>query len=71
VDIQREAQVLVVSVMYAFVGMALMFIGYKLFDALTPTSMQEDIFAKGNVAVAITVGSFVIGIAIVVAAALR
>ena len=70
-DIQREVQVLVVSVVYALVGLALLFSAYKIFDAFTPTRMEDAIFREGNVAVAITVGAFIIGIALILSAALR
>jgi uncharacterized membrane protein YjfL (UPF0719 family) len=70
-DITHELQVLLVSVAYALTGMALLFIAYKVFDALTPERMDEAIFQKGNVAVAITAGSFMLGISIVLAAAMR
>jgi uncharacterized membrane protein YjfL (UPF0719 family) len=70
-DLQREVQVLLVSVAYALVGLGLLFVAYKVFDALTPQRMEEAIFQRGNVAVAITVGSFILGISIVLSAALR
>jgi uncharacterized membrane protein YjfL (UPF0719 family) len=70
-DLQHELRVLLISVAYALVGLALLFIAYKVFDALTPERMEEAIFQKGNIAVAITVGSFILGISIVLAAALR
>jgi putative membrane protein len=70
-DLQRELQVLLVSVAYALVGLALLFVAYKVFDALTPQRIDEAIFQRGNVAVAITVGSFILGISIVLSAALR
>jgi uncharacterized membrane protein YjfL (UPF0719 family) len=70
-DLQHELQVLLISVAYAMVGLALLFIAYKTFDALTPDRVEEAIFQKGNVAVAIRAGSFILGISIVLAAALR
>jgi uncharacterized membrane protein YjfL (UPF0719 family) len=51
--------------------MVLLLAGYKLFDALTPTDMQRKIFEEGNVAVAITVGLFMLGLAVVIHAGLK
>jgi len=58
------------SVLFALLGFILLFAGYKVFDALTPTKMSEKIFEEGNVASAIMAGAFTIGLAIVVAAAI-
>ena len=68
-DFGHEVRVFLVAVIYAFAGMALLMIGYKIFDMLTPTDMQEKIFKEGNVAVAVALGCFLLGIAIVIHAA--
>ena len=47
-----DARILVISVVYAALGMVLLYLGYRLFDWLTPTNLQDDIFKNGNVAVA-------------------
>ena len=66
-----DARILVISVVYAVLGMVLLYLGYRLFDWLTPTNLQEDIFKNGNVAVAIVVGSFILGLAFVIGAAIH
>lgn len=58
------------SLLFAVLGFVLLFGGYRLFDALTPMDMAKKIFDDGNVAVAVLAGAFVIGLAIVVAAAI-
>jgi putative membrane protein len=70
-NVEQEIRAYVLALLYAFTGMALLFLGYKLFDALTPTNLQRKIFDEGNVAVAVTVGLFMLGIAVVVHAALK
>ncbi len=67
----NEVRVFIFTVIYAVLGMVLLFIGYRLFDWLTPTDTQEDIFKNGNVAVAVLVGSFIIGLAIVIMGAIH
>ena len=66
IDYVREFQILITAVVYAIVGILLLMFGYFVFDALTPTKMNEKIFKEGNVAVAIVLGGFLIGLAIVI-----
>jgi putative membrane protein len=58
------------SFLFALLGFILLFAGYRLFDALTPTDLGRDIFENGNVAAAIFAGAFVIALAIVVSHAI-
>ncbi len=67
----NDARVFVLSIIYAVLGMVLLYVGYKAFDLVTPTDMQKKIFEEGNTAVAITVGAFIIGLAIVILGAIR
>ncbi len=67
----NEVRVLIVSAVYAVLGMVLLWIGYRVFDMVTPTDMQKKIFEEGNTAVAITVGAFILGLAIVIGAAIH
>ena len=66
-----DLRTLILSLVYAAVGMLLLYLGYRLFDLLTPTDMQKKIFEEGNTAVAITVGAFIIGLAIVILGAIH
>lgn len=59
------------SVLFALIGFALLFIGYRVFDALTPTDLNKRVFEDGNVAAAILAGAFVLGLAIIVAMAIN
>jgi putative membrane protein len=62
----HDVRIFVTAIVYAFAGMALLLIGYRLFDALTPTDLQKKIFEEGNIAVAIAVGFFMLGVAVVI-----
>lgn len=44
-------------------------VGFKLFDWLTPGNLQQEIFQKQNVAAAVLAAAVIIGICLVVAAA--
>jgi uncharacterized membrane protein YjfL (UPF0719 family) len=54
---------------FGVLGIALVVLGFKAFDWLTPGDMQAEIFQKQNVAAAILGGAVIIGICIVIAAA--
>jgi putative membrane protein len=71
VDIAREGQVLALSVLYAAVGVVLLLVAYKLFDRFTPTKMDDAIFIEKNLAAAIAVAAYMLGVAVIVAAALQ
>lgn len=62
----HDVRVFVTAIVYAFTGMALLLIGYWLFDVLHPHEIRKKIFEEGNVAVAIAVGFFMLGVAVVV-----
>ncbi len=66
VDWGREWQVLLAALVYAIFGILLLMAGYLVFDLLTPTNMQKKIFEEGNIAVAIVVGFFLLGLAVVI-----
>ena len=59
------------AIIYAGVGIILLFAAYRIFDRLTPTDMNKAIFEENKVAVAIAVGSFVLGIAIIILGAIH
>jgi putative membrane protein len=58
------------SVTFALLGFVLLFAGYRVFDALTPTDLNRRVFEDGNVAAAVLAAGFVLALAIVVAAAI-
>lgn len=62
--------VFALTLAYAIGGSLLLWLGYRLFDRLTPGDMHAKIFEEGNVAVAVLAGMFVLGLAIVIAASI-
>jgi uncharacterized membrane protein YjfL (UPF0719 family) len=58
------------TILFAVIGFVLLFVGYRVFDWLTPTNLADDIFNKGNVAAALFAGAFVIALAIIVSHAI-
>jgi len=56
---------------YAIVGIVLAVLGFKIIDLLTPGKMGDEILQKQNIAAAILAGAFILGICIIVAAAVH
>jgi len=58
------------SIVFAILGFVLLYVGWRVFDALTPANIGSRIFEEGSVSAAVFAGAFIIGLAIVVAAAI-
>ncbi len=58
---------IVVTVAFGIVAILLIVLGYVVFDKLTPKLDFNDLINKGNVAMAIVVASFILGLCYVVA----
>ena len=63
--------VVALNFVYAVLGVALMFMSYRVIDWLTPQVDFPDELKKGNVAVAIFIAAIFIAVAMVVAQALN
>ncbi len=61
---------ILVSIIYGAIGIAMLIIGYYVFDLLTPYSTRKELVDDQNVAVGIVVGAVVLGIAIIIGAAI-
>jgi uncharacterized membrane protein YjfL (UPF0719 family) len=57
------------SIVYALLGMALLMVGYKVFDIVNRIDFTKEI-GNNNVAVGVMVAGFFIALAIVIAAAI-
>lgn len=58
------------TVLFSAVGILMMLLGFKLVDAITPGNLSQEIIEKRNVAAAIVSGAMIIGIGMIIAAAL-
>lgn len=61
---------LLISVVYGLLGMALLIIGYYIFELVTPFSTKKELVDDQNVAIGIVVASIIVGMAIIIAAAI-
>jgi uncharacterized membrane protein YjfL (UPF0719 family) len=51
-------------------GIALLIIGYYIWELITPYNLRRELHGNKNLAVAVVVAAFIIGMAIVIGAAL-
>jgi uncharacterized membrane protein YjfL (UPF0719 family) len=63
-------QAIVYMLIFAFIGIAVAIAGYKIFDACTPGDLSKEILEHRNVAAAIVAAAFVLGVCIIIAAAM-
>jgi uncharacterized membrane protein YjfL (UPF0719 family) len=57
-------------VIFGLVGIVLALIGFKLFDAITPFNLEKEMCENKNVAVGVLCGAIVLGVCLIVAAAI-
>ena len=58
------------AALFGISGIVLLIIGYYVWELITPYNLRREIHENKNVAVAIVVASFIVGMAIVIAASL-
>jgi uncharacterized membrane protein YjfL (UPF0719 family) len=56
--------------LFGVAGIALLIVGYYIWELVTPYNLRRELQDNKNVAVAVVVAAFIIGMAIVIAAAL-
>jgi uncharacterized membrane protein YjfL (UPF0719 family) len=66
-----EWKIIAINFFYAFLGVVLMFVAYKLFDILTPQLNYAEELKKNNNAVAIFIAALFISIGIIIGGALN
>ncbi|NWF88246.1 MAG: DUF350 domain-containing protein [Ignavibacteriaceae bacterium] len=66
-----EWTIIGLNILYAVVGVVLMFLSYKIFDLLSPKINFEDELKKGNIAVAIFIAAIFIAIALIIGGSLN
>ncbi len=63
--------VLLGSMLYALMGVAIFWISFLIIDKLTPYNLWDEIVEKKNVALAVVVGAMCVAIGLIVAAAVN
>ena len=67
---QSLGQAVGYMVLFAGIGMVTAVVGYRLFDKLTPGDLHKEVFENRNVAAAIVAGAVILGLCIIIAAAM-
>ncbi|MBM3270970.1 MAG: DUF350 domain-containing protein [Candidatus Sericytochromatia bacterium] len=62
---------LVGTVVFGLIGTAMAILGFKIFDWVVPFDLEREIAEKNNMSVAIVAGAMVLGISLIVAAAVN
>ncbi len=63
--------ILLNSLIYAVLGIAIFIIGFLIVDKLTPYDLWKELVEKNNLALAIVVGAATLGTCIIIAAAIH
>jgi len=59
------------TLLYAFVGILIFVIGFRLWDRLTPVDVWKEIAERGNIALSILAGAVAIALAIIIGSAIH
>ncbi|RXK87082.1 DUF350 domain-containing protein [Filimonas effusa] len=63
---------IVSSVVYSFIGIAILFIAFAIAEVLTPRhNLRKEILENKNMALAVLAGFFMLSIAIIIASAIH
>ena len=65
-----QFSVIALNILYAVIGVVLMYVAYRAFDILTPQVDFPAELQKGNIAVAIFIAAIFISIALIIGKAL-
>jgi len=61
---------LLTSVVYGLVGLILLLVGYYVYELITPFSVKDELISHRNPAIGLVVAAFILGMAIIIAAAI-
>jgi hypothetical protein len=67
---QNLGQAIGYMLLFAMIGIAVAIVGYKLFDLCTPGDLSKEILENRNVAAAIVAGAVIVGVCLIIAAAM-
>lgn len=66
-----KPDVMLNSLIYSLLGVAVFWISFLIIDKITPYDLWSQVVEKQNVALAIVVGAMCLGIAVIVASAIH
>jgi putative membrane protein len=59
------------SIIFSILGIVILLITYVIIEKITPENTWKEVAQKNNVAVAIVFGAFIIGISMIISAAIH
>lgn len=59
------------SVIYSIIGIVILTVSFLIIEKITPENIYKQVVDKGNTAIAIIAGAFIIAIAIIISAAIH
>ena len=59
------------SIIFSFIGMAILALGFFIIDKLTPYTLWREIIEEHNIALAIVVASMTLGISLIIASSIH
>lgn len=59
------------SILFSFLGIIILLIAYFIIEKVTPENTWKEIVEKNNTAIAIVFAAFIIGVAMIVSAAIH
>lgn len=69
-NMEALGHALLAAAAFGLLGVALLVLGFKAFEWITPKLHVEEELAKGNVAVAVVVAAVILGVAVVIVRAM-
>ncbi|MFB3385939.1 DUF350 domain-containing protein [Flavobacterium sp. LAR06] len=66
-----HAQPIANSIVYSFLGIIILLIAYFIIEKITPENTWKEVVQKNNIAVAIVLAAFIIGISMIISAAIH
>ena len=70
IDFKHLALLIIESIIFSIVGMIVLVVGYKIFDAVTPYDLNHEIAEDNNAAAGIAIAGLLIALGLIVAAAI-
>ncbi|KQB38618.1 MULTISPECIES: DUF350 domain-containing protein [Flavobacterium] len=64
-------QPIVNSIIYSLLGFVILLVAYFIIEKMTPENTWKEVVEKNNIAVAIVLAAFIIGISMIISAAIH
>jgi len=66
-----QMKYVVASILYSFIGVAILVISFWIIERITPENLWKELVEKKNTAIAIMAAAFMLSIAIIIASAIH